>query len=208
MKLTPANFARSRPRSSLGFTLAEMLIASTIFLVIIVAAMISVQLYGLRVYNLATTKVKATTNGREAINAVRDQLRSAQNVYIGYYTNSAFVTNGSGASQIGNAIQIFPTTNTSPSTAIVYYQDPATTSFKMVTNNVETVVVNLITNFNCFQAEDYRGNILTNSGQNNPVIDITLMFSQLAFPTGYGAGGANVFDYYRLRTRITMRIKK
>ena len=207
MKLSATNLTR-RQRSCLGFTLAEMLIASTIFLVIIVAAMISVQLYGLRVYNLATTKVKATTSGREAINAVRDQLRSAQNVYIGYYTNNAFLTNSSGTPQVGNAIQIFPTTNTATSTAIVFYQDPATTSFKMVTNNVEIVVVNLITNFNCFQAEDYRGNILTNSGQNNPVIDITLMFSQLAFPMGYAAGGADAYDYYRLRTRITMRIKK
>jgi len=53
MKLFAIKSAQGRRRLSLGFTLAEMLIASTIFLVIIVAAMLSVQLYGLRVYNLA-----------------------------------------------------------------------------------------------------------------------------------------------------------
>ena len=208
MKTFATRNSRHRGRARLGFTLVEMLVASTIFLVIIVAAMISVQIYGLRVYNLATMKVKATTSGREAINTIRDQLRSAQYIYVGYYTNNAFSTNGSGVSQVGNAVQIFPTTNTAASSAIVFYQDPANTNLSMVSNGVVSVVVNLVTNFNCFQAEDYRGNILTNSGQNNPVIDVTLLFSQLAFPMGYSGGvAANAYDYYRLRTRVTMRIK-
>ena len=60
MKIFAANSTTSRRQSRQGFTLAEMLVTSTIFLVIIVAAMLSVQLYGLRVYNLATTKVKAS----------------------------------------------------------------------------------------------------------------------------------------------------
>ena len=209
MKLFAIKSAQGRRRLCLGFTLAEMLIASTIFLVIIVAAMLSVQLYGLRVYNLATMKVKAATSGREAINTIHDLVRSAQNVYVGYYTNSAFSTNGPGVNQTGNAIQIFPTTNTATTSAIVFFQDPANTNLSMVSNGVVSVVVNLITNYSCFQAEDYQGNILTNAGQNNPVIDVTLMFSQLAFPIGYSGGvDANAFDYYRLRTRITMRIKK
>ena len=189
MKISAKKSAQSRRRPSLGFTLAEMLIASTIFLVIIVAAMISVQIYGLRVYNLATTKVKAATSGREA------------------YSNT-FSAIANGTIQAGNAIQIFPTTNTAAGNPIVFFQDPANTNLSMVSNGVVSVVVNLITNYNCFQAEDYQGNILTNSTQNNPVIDVTLMFSQLAFPIGYSGGvAANAYDYYRLRTRITMRVK-
>jgi len=206
MKLFTAKPGRCRRQSRLGFTLAEMLVASTIFLVIIVAAMISVQLYGLRVYNLATTKVKATTSGREAINAIRDLVRSSQSVHVGTYTNNAFSAIANGTIQAGNAIQIFPTTNTVAGNPTIFYQDPATTTFKMVSNGVETVVVNLIINYNCFTNEDFQGNALTNSLQNNPVLDVTLMFSQLAFPIGYG-GGANAYDYYRLRTRITMRVK-
>lgn len=200
---------RSRRHPRLGFTLAEMLIASTIFLVILVAAMISVQLYGLRVYNLATAKIKATTSGREAISTIRDLVRSAQTVYVGYYTNNAFLANASGLNQVGNALQIFPTTNTVTGNPIIFYQDPANTNLSMVSNGVVSVVVNLITNLNCFQAEDYQGNMLTNSAQNNPVIDVTLMFSQLAFPVGYNTNHVayDAYDYYRLRTRITMRVK-
>jgi prepilin-type N-terminal cleavage/methylation domain-containing protein len=207
MKISAKKSAQSRRRPSLGFTLAEMLIASTIFLVIIVAAMISVQIYGLRVYNLATTKVKAATSGREAINTIRDMVRSSQTVYVGTYSNT-FSAIANGTIQAGNAIQIFPTTNTAAGNPIVFFQDPANTNLSMVSNGVVSVVVNLITNYNCFQAEDYQGNILTNSTQNNPVIDVTLMFSQLAFPIGYSGGvAANAYDYYRLRTRITMRVK-
>jgi prepilin-type N-terminal cleavage/methylation domain-containing protein len=208
MKLFTQQSARSRRHPRLGFTLVEMLVASTIFLIIIVAAMISVQIYGLRVYNLATTKVRATTSGREAINTIRDLVRSSQTVYDGYYTNNAFTTNASGINQVGNAIQIFPTTNTAAGNSVVFFQDPVNINLSMVSNGVVTVVVSLVTNYYCFQAEDYQGNILTNALQNNPVIDTTLMFSQLAFPIGYSGGVAyNAYDYYRLRTRITMRVK-
>ena len=180
-----------------------MLVTSTIFLVIIVSAMLSVQLYGLRVYNLATTKVKATTSARETINDIRDRVRSATLVYVGGYTNGSFTTNATGASQIGNALQIFATTNTTAATAIVFYQDPANSVVNMVSNGaVINLEANYVTNYYCFQAEDFQGNILTNYN-NNPVIAVTLMFNQLAFPFG----NTNAYDYYRLHTRICVRNK-
>ncbi len=185
-----------------------MLVASTIFLVIIVAAMISVQIYGLRVYNFATAEVRATTSGRQAVNDIRDHIRSAQTIYVGYYSNNVFFTNASGINQIGNAIQVYPTTNTAAGNPVVYFQDPTNLNLSMASNGVVTVLVNLITNYYCFQAEDFRGNVLTNALQNNPVIDVTLLFSQLAFPIGYKGGvPADAYNYYRLRTRITMRVK-
>jgi len=186
-----------------GFTLAEMLVSSTIFLVIIVAAMISVQLYGMRVYVLATTKINATTGAREAINDIRDRIRSAALIYVGTYTNLTFTTNVNGAPQIGNAIQIFPTTNTSVANAIVFYQDPTATNLMMRSNTTYNVEAYFVTNYYCFQAQDYQTNVLTNY-QNNPVIDVTLMFNQLAFPVAFGS---NTFDYYRLHTRISPRVK-
>ena len=194
-------------RFSRGFTLAEMLVTSTIFLVIIVAAMLSVQLYGLRVYTLATTKVSATTSARETINDMRDRVRSAAIVNVGTYTNNTFSSIASGLNQMGNAVQIFPATNTATINAIVFYMNPTNPSLNMVSNGVDSVEANFVTNNNCFQAQDYQGNILTNYN-NNPVIDVTLMFSRLAFPEGYVGGVAtNAFDYYRLHTRITRRFK-
>ena len=192
---------RRRRRS--GFTLAEMLVSSTIFLVIIVAAMISVQLYGMRVYVLATTKISATTGAREAINDMRDRIRSAQIVNIGTFTNLTFTTNANGVPQKGNAIQIFPTTNTPAANAIVFYMDPTATNLIMRSNTTFSVEAYFVTNYYCFQAQDYQGNVLTNY-LNNPVIDVTLMFNQMAFPVAYGG---NTFDYYRLHTRIALRAK-
>jgi len=198
---------RSCRRLCRGFTLAEMLVTSTIFLVIIVAAMISVQLYGLRVYTLATTKVSATTSARETINDIRDRIRSAAIVNVGTYTNSTFTSIASGQNQVGNAVQIFPATNTATVNAIVFYMNPTNPSLNMVSNGVDSVEAKYVTNNNCFQAQDYQGNILTNYN-NNPVIDVTLNFSQLAFPVGYVGGIAtNAYDYYRLHTRITRRFK-
>jgi len=201
MKLFAIN-AAGRRQSRHGFTLAEMLVTSTIFLVIIVAAMLSVQLYGLRVYNLATTKVKATTDARETINDIRDRVRSATLVYVGGYTNGIFSTNASGASQIGNAIQIFATTNTTAANAIIFYQDPSNSVINLVSNGVVNLEARYVTNGYCFQAEDFQGNILTNYN-NNPVIAVTLMFNQLAFPFG----NTNAYDFYRLHTRICVRAK-
>ena len=206
MKIIAANSIYGRERGRRGFTLAEMLVSSTIFLVFIVAAMICVQIYGLRVYNLATTKVKATTSARETINDIRDRVRSAQMVYVGTYTNGAFTTNVSGVSQIGNALQIFPATNTTAANAIVFYMDPNNTNMNMVSNGVVSVEASFMTNYYCFQAEDFQQNILTNYA-NNPVIAITMMFNQLTFPSGNGGSAGNAFNYYRLLTRVCVRAK-
>ena len=206
MKLSPSKSFYRQSQARCGFTLAEMLVASTIFLVIIVAAMISVQLYGLRVYNLATTKVKATTSARETINDIRDRVRTAQSVRVGTYTNNSFTAIAAGSSIIGNALQITPNT-TSPG-FVVFYQDPDNSNISLASNGVVVnVEANFVTNYYCFRAEDYRGNVLTNITQNNPVIAVELMFSQLAFAANRGNVANDAYDYYRLRTRITMRAK-
>ena len=206
MKLSPSKSFYRQSQARCGFTLAEMLVASTIFLVIIVAAMISVQLYGLRVYNLATTKVKATTSGRETINDIRDRVRTAQSVKVGIYTNGNFTAIATGLNVIGNALQIIPDTN-SPAT-LEFYQDPDSSSINLASNRVViNVEANFVTNYYCFRAEDYQGNVLTNINQNNPVIAVELMFSQLAFAANRGGVASDAYDYYRLRTRITMRAK-
>ena len=67
-----------------GFTLTEIMVAMAIFSLVIIA-MVSVQLFGMRVYTLAATKVIATTGARETLNAMRDRIRSANVVMVGIY---------------------------------------------------------------------------------------------------------------------------
>jgi prepilin-type N-terminal cleavage/methylation domain-containing protein len=212
MKLETNIGLKARPKlmATAGFTLGEMLIAVAIFSLVI-AAMVAVQIFGLRVYTLAATKLTATQGGRETLNLIRDQVRSSQQVYVGIYTNSTFAQIAAGSPQQGNALQLTWSTNSSYGNAnVVYYQDPATTNLWSVSNNVSTVVANYVTNYICFQAVDYTGtNVLTNY-QNNPVIFVTLQFSQWEYPIGYVGGstnGVDSYDYYYLRARIARRVK-
>lgn len=210
MKPSACPSGEQRQRSRSGFTLVEMMVTSAIF-IIIIGAMVSLQIFGLRVYTLAATKLTATTAGRESLNDMRDQIRSAKTLYVGTYTNNAFSTIPTGQNQIGNALQIFPTTNTALANAIIFYLDASTNCLMMVSNGVVSLEAKYMTNYYCFQAEDYQGNILTNY-LNNPVIAVTMQFYQWEFPLGFVGSGtnstaANAYDFYRLHTRITRRTK-
>ncbi len=202
MKLVAATPTKN---SRHGFSLAELMVASTIFLILVVGAMVSVQIYGLRVYNLTSTKIKATAGAREAMNDIRDRIRSAYDVNVGIYTNGNFYSITNNQLQQGNAIQIFPLTNT-VSTSVVFYQDLSNNVLNMASNGaVISQEVTNMTNFICFQNEDYQGNVLSNN-VGGRVITIIMQFNQFAFPIGYvGGTPANAYDYYRLRSRITRR---
>jgi hypothetical protein len=206
MKLPSGNPSTSRECATGGFTLVEIMMVSGIFL-IVVMAMVAVQVYGLRVYTLAATKLTATTGGREALSNMRDTIRGAKTVYVGIYSNSAFAVIPNGQQQIGNAIQIYTATNGSAANAVVFYMDTANTNMSELYNGAVNVLAPYMTNYYCFQAEDYTGNILTNY-QNNPVIHLTMQFYQWEYPIGYiGSGALNAYDYYTLQTRIARRAK-
>ena len=206
MKLTNYTSGKSDGRHQSGFTLAEMLVTVLVFSFII-AAMVAVQIFGLRIYTLAATKLLASQSGRQTLGDIRDRLRSCKTVYVGIYTNSQFSQIPTGSPQMGNAVQIFPTKDATGSNYIVFYEDPVNTNICMITNGLRTVTANFVTNFYCFQAEDYQGNVLTNY-QNNPVIKMTMSFVQWEYPIGYvGGNTVNAYDFYYLRTRVTRRSK-
>jgi hypothetical protein len=142
---------------------------------------------------------------------MRDRIRSANVVLVGTYDpagGKGFIQITNGLPQIGNAVEIqytnFPSTNT-----YIFYKDPSDPKniICSLNNNVVDTVAKYVTNFYCFQAEDYQGNVLTNY-QNNPVIRITMQFSQWEYPIAVIGGNAvNAHDYYQLRTRVARREK-
>jgi prepilin-type N-terminal cleavage/methylation domain-containing protein len=215
MKFSPHIFRARRT----GFTLPEILIASTIF-VMIVGAVVGLQLFAVRIYQLAATKLTATEDGRKAINYIREQVREAKSLYIGSYSG----TNGSpgtftaayNTNQLGSALLIFPTTN--KTYGVIFYQDPNTTNLCSVSisnavvdasgdasGSISGVATNaqFVTNYNVFQAEDFQGNVLQNNS-NNRIIHVTLQFSELEYPVA-GIGAGALYDYYELHTRATRR---
>lgn len=202
-----ASFAADGPPTGLaGFTLAETLICVGIF-AMLVAWMISAQIYGMRVYTLTATKLVATAGARHAMDEIRDQIRGANEVDIGNcasgWASFSFVTNGA---QQGNAVEIFPTTNSTP--YLIYYLQTGGTNQLMLYNSDQSNAVPLasyITNQVLFDAEDLRGNILSNN-VNNRIIRMTLQFSQWQYPIGrIGNTNLNSYDLYQLRMRATRR---
>ena len=153
---------------------------------------------------------------------IREQVREAKTIYIGSFTNTGsssqiFASVGDGTNEVGSALLIFPTTNTTYGT--IFYKDQVagnlcsvaytnvnTSSNGLVfTGSIQNLYTNapFVTNYTVFQAEDYRGNILQNNN-NSRVIHVTLQFYQLEYPVA-GIGTNQLYDYYQLQTRATRR---
>jgi len=217
MKLFKNIRNRPRRRNVRGFTLAEMVITVGVFLFIFTGVMIAVQIFGLRIYTLAATKLVATAGGRQALNQIRDQIREGKMVYVGNCSNavsSSFALIGTTNAQQGNALIIYPTTNTTWYS--IYYLDTSTTTNCLtqfnVSNSVTTYTKTLakyVTNQIVFDARDWQNHIVSNEAclDNRLLIEVTMQFSQWEYPIAKvgPTNGWNAYDYYQLRTRVFRR---
>lgn len=205
MKTTIADSPERRGMG--GFTAVEMIMVAAIF-ALLATWMVSSQIYGMRVYTLAATKLVATSGARQVLVSLRNQIQEANTIYIGNcssdWTSYVDITNGT---QQGNAVEIYPTTNLTD--YLICYLDTTTTTNRLMLYNSVMGTTNdlcdFITNMLVFDAEDGYGNILTNN-QNNRVIGITMQMSQWEYPIArIGGTNFNHFDFYQLRTKATRR---
>jgi type II secretory pathway pseudopilin PulG len=202
-----AGLKPSPARARSGYTLPEMMmvVGTSSFILL---GVIVLQFSTLRTATLTTTKLAATTGGRQVLNAIRDQVRCAQSVQIGSYVkanNPPFQLATNGAAQQGNALQVYY--DTTGTNYVTYYLDTTlpTNILFGVNNGVYTTLAKYATNYYCFFMEDYQGNILTNYLK-NPTVHVVLQFQQFEYP-GSSAGISNQYSYYRMETRITPRIR-
>jgi prepilin-type N-terminal cleavage/methylation domain len=186
-----------------GFTLSEIMVVMAIFSMLVIC-LVSSQIFGLRMHQIAQTKLSATADGRKALNHVRERIRQGKIVLVGHGSNLGFTNIADSYPQIGNAVQIHSTTNMNQFTR--FYLDPTDNNLKSITHSGGTpeIVARFVTNRMVFQAEDFRGNVLTND-DNNRVIRMTLEFYQWEYPIAT-IGNGGLYDYYRLQTRITRRL--
>ncbi len=231
MKLLSKKFIRLWQRAARGFTMVEMLVAVTVFSLVILAT-IAVQIYASRIYGLTATTLSATQQARVTMNGIRDRVREARVVYVGNYRTAAggtplahFSTVTNGFPQQGNALVMFPVSTDTNSFTLVYLQtnstgftvlnveDAAVVSTNALilltyangTMTVSNAVANFITNQVVFDAENFMGTVLTNN-QNNYLIRMKLNFSQFAAPIArVGNNRFNAYDYYQLNTVVTRR---
>jgi prepilin-type N-terminal cleavage/methylation domain-containing protein len=187
----------SAPASSQSaFTLPEMLIASTLFL-LLVAGVVGANLFGLRMSQLTQTKLNTSAAARQTVGRMADEIRNCKSTYVGYVSNGVFVALLHGETQTGSGLLIYPTTNTA--NFILYFLNSSDQSFRRTTSAAgsTTVLARGVTNTVVFRAQDYLGNILTNSDNNRVIhFDIEFFQAQPQLPTA---------DYYKLETSVTKR---
>ncbi len=191
------------PRGQIAFTLTEIMISSSL-LTMVLAGVITCQLFGMNMYQLAKAKMGASDDARQSISRMVDEIRSSKILKVGGGDLSTFTQDTNGAYQKGSALQIYATTNTNY--FVRYYWDSTDKKLKRTTNgsSYALIVANSISNQVVFTEEDFRGNIVTNN-LNNRVVGITLQFYQIAYPViNIGPGG--LFDFYQLRSRVTRRV--
>ena len=204
MKL-PFRFSDSdrggRLKPDQGFTLPEILIATTVFLLMITGIIVA-NLFGLRMFQITETKLNAITWSRETVGNITAEVHGCDSLQIGNVTtNGDFDGLLDGEAQQGNALLINPTTDTN--SYIIYFVNSPDQTFRQAmhitkpggTNNV--TLADSVTNLIAFTAQDFSGNVLTNN-VNNRVIHLTLEIHQ---PARYLQGA----DYYKIETSVTRR---
>ena len=183
-----------------GFTLPEMLMAMTVFLLLI-GGIIAANLFGLRMFQVTATKLNASTWSRQTSEKIAAEVHACSSVVVGNInsTNGDFEGLLNGETQQGGALLIYPTTGTTNFT--IYFVNLPDETFRRIVatpSSTNTIIMaDSVTNTMIFAAQDFSGNTLTNSG-NNRVIHLTLEFYQ---PARFLLGA----DYYKLETSMTRR---
>ncbi|HEX4349084.1 MAG TPA: hypothetical protein VH251_01790 [Verrucomicrobiae bacterium] len=217
-----SNIASVRRRGTRsGFTLLEMMFSVGIYTILLIGVLIAIQVFALRVYTLAATKLTATQGARNALNQIRDDIRQGKYVQVGNTDNSgSFTAYGGTNLAMGNAIQIFSTTNNNFTTYpydIFYLQ--TNTPGGVSSNNLIWIAVSTnnttytqklctyITNLDVFATMDCWGNISSNKIDDNWIYTVKFQFYQWEYPIAVISSNtaANAYDYYQLRTRVCRR---
>lgn len=203
LRQAPDHVALGRiARGMRAFTLTEILVSMSVF-TMLVAGLIALQLMGMRMRTVTETKLAASASGRKALNDIRNQVRTAKLVVVGNGDDQSFKPIADRSPQVGNSLRIQATADTNVFTR--YYLDPNTGALMRLDdkNRKPVRLASNITNAMAFAAEDFRGQVLTNS-QNNRVIRMLFEFHQAEYPVAH-ANRSWMYDYFRLETRVTRR---
>jgi hypothetical protein len=180
-KLKPKPLSVLR-RGRAAFTLVEVMIASVIFLMVI-GSVLTANIFGIRMMQITQPKMSASVAARQTMSLLVAEITSAKLVSIGTGDVASFARVADGTPKQGNAIQLYPTTDTN--VFIRYYADSVKQSLNRTISGAtnSAVVAGGIANTTVFTGEDAQGNILTNMA----------------------VGPGNYFKSYVLNARVTRR---
>jgi hypothetical protein len=179
-----------------AFTVAEMIVAMAIFTLVILAV-ITCHIAGLELNEYVRPKIENAEYARRTLSRLIVEVRCANSFTVGNGTATNFTPIGASRPQVGNALRIYPSTNTTQ--FIYYFRDSASASMQRVPLQGDTAftVAAAVTNHSVFAMEDFSGNVLSNS-LNNAVMSVLL---QMRRPAPYNG----VSDPYQVRARVARR---
>lgn len=122
-----------------GFTLPELMVAMGIFSLLVVGV-IQVHAMGLRMDQLARSKLGASEESRAAIGQMVREIRTAGVVRVGTGGLTSFQQIAHGRRQAGNALQIQPS-KSDPSTFVRYYWDSDDGKLKRTTDGATEALI-------------------------------------------------------------------
>ena len=145
-----------------ALTLVELMISMSIFGMVI-AAFITLQLFGMKQNQLVESKLGANDESRNLLQKMGLDIRTAKRWEVGNVsgTNYTFTEVPDGQPQRGTGIRIFRTAATN-SYIQYYFVTNAKTLMRLETGvfGAKTIARDLTNNM-AFQAEDYRGTVQT-----------------------------------------------
>ena len=193
----PLTRSRRNLADGRGFTLPELMIALTIFMLLL-GGIIFGNIFGLKMFQMTETKLNMTKWARETREQLTDVIRMCNQLQIGNMTSGTFVAVLDGEPQQGNGLLVYPTSNTN--NFVLYFINAADQTFRQASNqtNSSIILAGSITNSLAFSAQDLAGTTLTNN-LNTRVIHVLLEFYQ---PERFMRGA----EYYKLETSIKQRI--
>ena len=198
MKLSLSNSRGDRRRAAnQGFTLPELLIALTVFLLLL-GGIIFANLFGLRMFQMTETKLNVARWSRETGERLLDEVHSCNSAQVGSVSNGVFVALLDGEVQQGSGLLIYPSTNTN--SFVIYFINAQDQTLRRTTDqpNSTVILAGSVTNTLAFSAQDLAGNVLTNN-LNNRLIHLALEFYQ---PERF----LQRSDYYKLETSVKQRV--
>lgn len=187
-----------------AFSLPELLVAMAVFLMLM-AGVLGGHLFGLKMFEITKAKLNASEQSRRVLNRLLADLTYANNSSIGSGSLSSFTAVANGNPALGNALQVYPGTNTG--VYVRYYRDAADRLLKRMTNGMGTaeVLAGPIREQNIFSYQDFRGtNQVMGSVPNNSVVSVSMTIVQsMSGRTNVAAG--ELVDYYLFETSVAPR---
>jgi prepilin-type N-terminal cleavage/methylation domain-containing protein len=198
MKLSAKSCSAHRRLSARdGFTLPEVLIASTIF-VLMIGGIIIANLFGLRMFQMAQTKANVTKWSRLTMEKLQNEIHACNSAQLGTVSNGLFTGLLDGETQQCSGLLIYPSSSTN--SYILYFVNAADQTLRRTTDQAGSTMIlaSAVTNALPFSAQDMDGNILTNN-VNTRLIHVALEFYQPAYFMQRA-------DYYRFETSVKQRV--